>query len=126
MLSPLADEGRLRDDGAAAGAGAYPFAWSQLVFYHRGPDHPLGTATSAKERRAAMSAMPARRVEGAGGREVLGAGFIGRRTELHALRKRSRLGERVFVLQGLGGLGKSTLSFQSPRLPGAILAPTRT
>lgn len=39
-------------------------------------------------------------------------GFVGRRTELHRVRQRIRQGEKVFVFQGLGGLGKSTLAFQ--------------
>ena len=40
---PLAGVAGGHRDGAAAGEGGYPFAWSQLVLYHRGPDHPLGT-----------------------------------------------------------------------------------
>jgi hypothetical protein len=43
-------------------------------------------------------------------RAFLETGFIGRRRELHQLRRRRRRGDRVFVLQGLGGLGKTTLA----------------
>ena len=49
---------------------------------------------------------------GVGDRRVLTTGFIGRRSELHRVRRKIREGERVFVFQGLGGLGKSTLAFQ--------------
>ncbi len=47
--------------------------------------------------------------------QILTTGFIGRRTELHRLRRRLRAGQRVFVLQGLGGLGKSTLALHMVR-----------
>lgn len=49
---------------------------------------------------------------GFGNRRVLSTGFIGRRKELHRLRRKIRENERVYVLQGLGGLGKSTLASQ--------------
>ncbi|MFY9824093.1 MAG: tetratricopeptide repeat protein [Thermoanaerobaculia bacterium] len=89
---------------------SHPFAWAQLVLYHRGPDFPLslpaaqGTRTPEAELR--------RTFEVEGDRRILTAGFIGRRTELHRVRRRIREGERIYVFQGLGGLGKSTLSFQ--------------
>ena len=41
---------------------------------------------------------------------MLSAGFIGRRAELHRIRRRLDRGDRVLVFQGLGGLGKTTLS----------------
>ncbi|MCH8147692.1 MAG: CHAT domain-containing protein, partial [Planctomycetes bacterium] len=69
--------------------GVSPFAWAQLVFYHRGPDYPLGLEITRKYADA-VRAQVARRVEDAfpGARtQVLRAGFIGRRTELHALRR---------------------------------------
>src|SRR3954462_15402822 len=48
LLRPrAAAPGLHRADGPPAGAGAYPFAWSQLVLYHRGPDYPLGMPTTA-------------------------------------------------------------------------------
>ena len=59
--------------------------------------------------------MPQRTFLDVGTRRILTTGFIGRRTELHRLRQRLREGERVFVLQGLGGLGKSTLALHMLR-----------
>jgi len=102
--------------------GPFPFAWSQLVLYHRGPDFPLGTAATAEQRRRAEP--PLRRTfDGRGRRRVLKTGFIGRRRELHRVRRHLlRQGKRVLVLQGLGGLGKSTLAFHVPPLLGAAPA----
>jgi tetratricopeptide (TPR) repeat protein len=105
----------LRWDGEA-----FPFAWSQLVLYHRGPDHPLGTAVAAGRQ---AESPPRRTFDGRGRRRVLKTGFIGRRRELHRVRRHLlRDGKRVLVLQGLGGLGKSTLAFHVPPLLGAAPA----
>ncbi len=88
----------------------YPFAWAQLVFYHRGLDHPLSLPPTSRVR--SHENVLRRTFQGVGGRRVLTTGFIGRRSELHRVRQKIREGERVFVFQGLGGLGKSTLAFQ--------------
>jgi len=95
--------------GAEAARHTHPFAWAQLVFYHRGPDHPLSlpAAKGARPNELALH----RTFEGPRDRRVLTTGFIGRRAELHRVRRRIRDGGRVFVFQGLGGLGKSTLAF---------------
>ena len=85
----------------------HPFAWAQLVFYHRGPEWPLSMPDAGMRE---LSRVLERSFEGFGDRRVLRAGFIGRRIEQHNIRKRLRAGARVFVFQGLGGLGKSTLS----------------
>ncbi|HVT14585.1 MAG TPA: TIR domain-containing protein [Thermoanaerobaculia bacterium] len=100
--------------GAAAGVEAFaqsthPFAWAQLVLYHRGPDHPLSLAAAPGLRPGAVALK--RTFEGAGDRRVLATGFIGRRREMHQVRQRIRQGERVIVFLGLGGLGKTTLAF---------------
>lgn len=89
----------------------HPFAWAQLVFYHRGPDHPL----SLPEAQGIRPSEPVlqRTFEGIGDRRVLTTGFIGRRSELHRVRRWIREGRRVFVFQGFGGLGKSTLAFHA-------------
>ena len=88
---------------------AAPFAWAQLVFYRRGPEYPLGTPASREKLRQREAALT-RRYRNVGDRAFLATGFIGRRQELHQLRRRKRRGDRVFVLQGLGGLGKTTLA----------------
>lgn len=95
---------------AGAMRHTHPFAWTQLVFYHRGPDHPLSLPASPGSRPPEETLR--RTFQGVGDRRVLSTGFIGRRSELHRVRRKIREGERVFVFQGLGGLGKSTLAFQ--------------
>ncbi len=96
---------------AEAPRHTHPFAWAQLVFYHRGPDHPLSLATETGVR--PHEPVLQRTFEGIGDRRVLTTGFIGRRAELHRVRRWIREGRRVFVFQGLGGLGKSTLAFHA-------------
>jgi tetratricopeptide (TPR) repeat protein len=111
--------------GVAAGAAAFadtthPFAWAQLVLYHRGPDFPLSLPIPSGAGLGPPEEALKRTFEGVGDRRVLATGFIGRRSELHRVRRRIREGERVFVFQGLGGLGKSTLAFHAlPLLRGA-------
>jgi tetratricopeptide (TPR) repeat protein len=111
--------------GTEVGATAFadtthPFAWAQLVLYHRGPDHPLSLPAPAGAKLGPSEEALKRTFEGVGDRRVLATGFIGRRGELHRVRRRIREGERVFVFQGLGGLGKSTLAFHAlPLLRGA-------
>ncbi len=92
---------------------SHPFAWSQLVLYHRGPDHPLSQPPPPGERPVHGDGVLQRTYLDVGTRRILATGFIGRRTELHRLRRKVREGQRVFVLQGLGGLGKSTLAFHT-------------
>ncbi len=89
---------------------SFPFAWAQLVLYHRGPDHPL-SVPAAQGMREPEEALR-RTFTGVGDRRVLSTGFIGRRSEMHEVRRRILRGDRVFVFQGLGGVGKSTLAFQ--------------
>ena len=100
---------------AQAARESYPLAWSQLVLYHRGADHPLSPPPPPGEMPQQGKDLPRRIFLGAGTRRILTTGFIGRRTELHRLRRRLREGQRVFVLQGLGGLGKSTLALHMVR-----------
>ena len=94
--------------GEEAVTDTHPFAWAQLVFYRRGPEWPLSVPTPASKRRGTR--VLKRTFQGFGERQVLSTGFIGRRTEQHQVRRRLREGARVFVFQGLGGLGKSTLA----------------
>src|SRR5262249_42923161 len=103
----------LKPGGAADPAlDTHPFAWSQLVLYQRGPDHPLSRPAPPGRRRREENVLHRTYLD-AGDRRILSTGFIGRRTELHRIRKRLREGGRVFVCRGLGGLGKSTLSFHT-------------
>jgi tetratricopeptide (TPR) repeat protein len=95
--------------GTGVMAHAVPFAWAQLVFYHRGPEYPLGTPASREKLRQREAALT-RTYRNVADRAFLATGFIGRRHELHQLRRRRGRGDRVFVLQGLGGLGKTTLA----------------
>ena len=116
LNEPPADGSEItRQTSGPAGVGdpereTHPFAWSQLVLYQRGPDHPLSQPAPAGWRRNPANVLQ-RTYRDAANRRVLATGFIGRRTDLHRIRKRLRRGDRVFVLQGLGGLGKSTLAF---------------
>ena len=99
-------------EAAIAQMSRHPFAWAQLVVYHRGPDYPL--SQKLPERYAqTQEAQLQRSFTGTDQRQILSTGFIGRRQELHHFRRSMRRGQRVFVFQGLGGLGKSTLAFKA-------------
>ena len=96
----------------------YPLGWVQLAVYHRGPDLPLAVAgqpgtvrlpTRFKRQTIEVSGLP-----------VLELGFIGHRPLQHEVRRRLRSGQRLIVLQGLGGLGKTALASQ---LLSKVLAP---
>ena len=100
---------RSPDTGAVL-ANPFPFAWAQLVLYRRGPEWPLSPPSQPGKQPAQQVLQ--REFHGFLGRRVLRAGFIGRRREQHQIRRRLRQGQRVLVLQGLGGLGKSTLAQQ--------------
>jgi len=102
-----------KGEAARQRVSAFPFAWAQLVFYHRGPDFPLSQPVP-DEHAQTQEARLERRFEemGTKQRRILSTGFIGRRRELHTFRRACR--ERhVFVFQGLGGLGKSALAFKA-------------
>jgi hypothetical protein len=105
-------EARARLDGPLVIDGerfVYPLGWVQLVLYHRGPALPLAAAGQAggvrpptrfKRRTVEVSGLP-----------VLEFGFIGHRPLQHEVRRR-RNSQRLIVLQGLGGLGKTALASQ--------------
>ncbi len=89
----------------------YPLAWAQLAVYHRGPDRPL--ALPDGKGKATLRGVFQRRTVEVGGLPVLEHGFIGRRGLQHEIRRRvERDGQRLIVLQGLGGLGKTALASQ--------------
>jgi tetratricopeptide (TPR) repeat protein len=91
------------------GERVYPLAWSQLAVYHRGPDLPLARPGASSEPTAERSR---RRMVQVSGLPVLERGFIGRRGLQHEVLRRIRGGQRLIVLQGLGGLGKTALASQ--------------
>ncbi len=113
-FQPFRDPQRKPGD-AGAGKGLTPFAWALLVLYHTGQDHPLGLPVPITTASLPDGLLRRRDVElHAGGRtKVLKAGFIGRRRELHHLRRRLRDGKNVTVVHGLGGLGKSVLCYKA-------------
>ena len=49
-------------------------------------------------------------------RRVLRTGFVGRRREMHSFRRRIKDKKHVTVVQGLGGLGKTTFCFEALKL----------
>ena len=85
---------------------------AQLVLYQRGPARPLSRPVPPGWRRHEEGVLRRTYLD-AGERRMLATGFIGRRTDLHRVRRRLRAGGRVFVFQGLGGLGKSTLALHT-------------
>lgn len=86
----------------------YPLAWTQFAIYHRGADRPVAAGG-----RTAGRSLPARfrrRTEARQGVPVLTQGFIGRRALQHEILRKVSAGERLIVLQGLGGSGKTALA----------------
>jgi len=90
---------------------AFPFAWAQIVLYHRGIDYPLSREIPSKHIQD-YEAKLQRTFRGID-RRILSTGFIGRRRELHKFRSCLDSGQKTFVFQGLGGLGKSTIALHA-------------
>ena len=92
----------------------YPLGWAQLALYHRGNDVPTALAASvapapARERaRVTHKLGPTR--HGVPGIEQLRFGFVGRRSTRAQVLQRVRDGQRLLVISGLGGLGKTALT----------------
>ena len=108
-LQPGFDEVQREVTGIPDRISSLPFGWAQLVLYQRGPDFPLGT--KVQERYPLIETETTERVIAAaypGSRtQVLLKGFLGRRREMHALRRDLKKGRHQHVVQGLGGMGKS-------------------
>jgi tetratricopeptide (TPR) repeat protein len=88
----------------------FPVAWTQLALYHRGPDHP--PARPGMDTGAALPERLQRKTVEVSGLPSLALGFIGRRAMQHLLRRKVKAGQKLLVLQGLGGLGKTALASQ--------------
>lgn len=88
----------------------FPLAWTQFAIYHRGADRPL----AAGGRKLGRSLPPRfrRRQDDRNGVPVLTQGFIGRRPIQHEILRKVTAGERLVVLHGLGGSGKTALASQ--------------
>ncbi len=88
---------------------SHPLGWSRLAVYLRGANHPL---TIARRRTGPRIAPPRLQREEVvvSGLPVLQHGFIGRRGLLHEINRKFRAGQLLFVLHGLGGLGKTALA----------------
>ena len=86
----------------------YPLGDTLLTVYQRGADRP----TANGSRRPGDTALVRRRRIELGGLPVLERGFIGRRGLQSEILRRIAAGERLLVLQGLGGLGKTALASQ--------------
>ena len=99
--------GLARDAGGTLAAEPLTYAWAEMVLYQRGPDYPLGTKIEA-DRSAALDTTQRRteRPYPNSRTRLLKAGFVGRRKEMHALRRDLRQGRHLHVVQGTGGLGR--------------------
>lgn len=97
--------GRSEHEGKAY---SFPLGWTQFNLYHRGPDKPLASAQKEGEQ-TPIARFEREEIE-VSGLPVLKHGFIGRRRQLHEARRRIRQGQKLLVLQGLGGLGKTALA----------------
>lgn len=86
----------------------FPLGWTQLAVYHRGPDRPI--ARGGPRRGRALPPRLRRRTEERNGLPVLVHGFVGHRGLQHEVLRRVRRGERLIVLQGPGGGGKTALA----------------
>jgi len=111
--------------------GIYPLGWAQLALYHRGADVATALAAPA-EGLAPRRESPRRRiferldkaggsirVEGIEGVQQLLFGFIGRRRPRGDAIRRWRRGQRLLVVEGFGGLGKTALCGELLRILGA-------
>jgi tetratricopeptide (TPR) repeat protein len=91
----------------------YPLGWAQLALYLRGSDEPLTDGDVTNDDVYALEQELYRLDSPVQSLDVLRSGvdsFIGRRKAMAILRQRHRKGQRVFVLHGLGGIGKTALA----------------
>lgn len=86
----------------------FPLAWTQLAIYHRGEDRPVALAARPPGR--SLSPRFRRAVREDRGVPLLVQGFVGRRALQHEILRRVDGGERLLVLHGLAGSGKTALA----------------
>jgi hypothetical protein len=109
-----ASRGVVRDAQGGPGQAGLDYAWARIVLYQRGPDHPLGTRIEAATRSAVETTE--RRTDHAypGSRsQVLKAGFVGRRKEMHALRRDLAQGQHLHVVYRPGRARQECLLWRS-------------
>ncbi|KAA3611795.1 MAG: CHAT domain-containing protein [Planctomycetota bacterium] len=81
----------------------YPLGWSQVVFYHRGKDVPAALVSQEKSEKEENR-------ESDDNSKQPQFGFVGRRSRrAELLRRWGKEGQRLTVVAGLGGLGKTAL-----------------
>ncbi|MCP4665745.1 MAG: hypothetical protein GY849_05205, partial [Deltaproteobacteria bacterium] len=91
----------------------YPLGWAQLALYLRGDDIPIAERGESADNIYALEQELYRTDSPVHALELLHSGmegFIGRRRDLALLRQRHIRGRRIFVLHGLGGIGKTALA----------------
>ncbi|MCP4117828.1 MAG: tetratricopeptide repeat protein [Desulfobacteraceae bacterium] len=91
----------------------YPLGWAQLALYLRGDDLPIAEKDAVADDLHALEQELYRADSPVHSLDMLRSGtdgFIGRRKDLAMLRQRHIRGRRIFVLHGLGGIGKTALA----------------
>lgn len=86
----------------------FPLAWTQLAIYYRGVDRAM--ADGGRKPGRSLPPHFRRRTDDQRGLPVLTQGFIGRRGLQHDVLRRIHQGERLIVLHGLAGSGKTALA----------------
>jgi hypothetical protein len=104
----------LRAEPGGSDDMVYPLGWAQLALYHRGEDVPTALPASrvpgpVRERQRVPHKLGPTR-HGVPGIEQLRFGFVGRRSTRAQVLQRVRDGQRLLVISGLGGLGKTALA----------------
>ena len=91
----------------------YPLGWAQLALFLRGADRPISIGVPDAGDAAVLEqelVRPDQPIQAVEIPEPGRSGFIARRRLMSGLRRQHRRGRRLFVLQGLGGVGKTALA----------------
>ncbi len=81
----------------SASNGVQPYAWTHLLYFHRGLEYPL----------CAPAAQPDGATRHTASKRPATAPLMGRRKALHSLRRRRQTQDDITVVQGLTGVGKT-------------------